>query len=90
MIPFPKYKKTFIKYSTASLASHADILRGSSYIPAPVWAKLSSEWEALLHLAWVSGVSGGKGKDGSEKRRELKERNFLSLLPLPHLKSPLP
>ena len=33
-------------------------------------------------LAWV-GVSGEKGKDGSEKGRELKERNFLSLLPLP-------
>ena len=35
------------------------------------------------NLAWVSSVSGEKGKDGSEKRRELKERNFLSLLPLP-------
>ena len=43
-------------------------------------------------LAWVSGVSGEKGKDGSKKGRELKEKNFLSLLPspLPHLKSPLP
>ena len=37
-------------------------------------------------LAWVSGVSGEKGKDGSEKGRELS----LLLLPLPHLKSPLP
>ena len=37
------------------------------------------------------GVSGEKGKDGSEKGRELKERNFLfSSSPLPHLKSPLP
>ena len=38
-------------------------------------------------VTWVSGVSGEKGKDGSEKGRELKERNFLSLLPLSH--SPL-
>ena len=28
------------------------------------------------NLAWVSSVSGEKGKDGSEKRRELKERNL--------------
>ena len=35
-------------------------------------------------IAWVSGVSGEKGKDGSEKGREVKERNLLSLLPLPH------
>ena len=40
-------------------------------------------------LAWVSGVSGERGKDGSEKRRELKERNawhrcFYWSLPPPH------
>ena len=29
------------------------------------------------NVAWVSGVSGGKGKDGSEKRRELKYQAFL-------------
>ena len=43
-------------------------------------------------LAWVSGVSGEKRKDGSEKGRELKERNFLfSPLPPPPSKisSPL-
>ena len=33
-------------------------------------------------VAWVSGVSGEKGRNGSEKGREVKERN-LSLLPLP-------
>ena len=48
---------------------------------------LSSPWRVSLFVppavAWVSGVSGEKGKDGSEKGRELKERNFLSLLPLP-------
>ena len=34
---------------------------------------------------------GGKGKDGSEKGRELKERNaFLSLLPLPPPPSKIP
>ena len=38
---------------------------------------------SAMHVAWVSGVSGEKGKDGSEKGRELKERNFLSLFPLP-------
>ena len=41
-------------------------------------------WRAVaIGIAWVSDVSGEKGKDGSEKGRELKERNFLSLLPLP-------
>ena len=36
----------------------------------------------LAHKAPVmQAISGGKGKDGSEKRRELKA--FLSLLPLP-------
>ena len=29
----------------------------------------------IANIALVSGVSGGKGKDGSEKGRELKERN---------------
>ena len=37
-------------------------------------------------LAWVSGVSGEKRKDGSEKGREL----FSPLPALSHLKSPLP
>ena len=27
----------------------------------------------VLQLAWVSGVSGEKGKDGSEKGRELRK-----------------
>ena len=45
------------------------------------WGK-GERWKRKKERAEVSGVSEGKGKDGSEKRRELKERN-LSLLPLP-------
>ena len=41
--------------------------------------KNRSSWARViivnLFLAWVSGVSGKRGKDGSEKGRELKERN---------------
>ena len=33
-----------------------------------------------LNLAWVSGVSGEKGKDGSENWREVKERNAWQML----------
>ena len=31
--------------------------------------------------AWVSGVSGGKGRERCEKGRQRRERNFLSLSP---------
>ena len=56
---------------------------------------LSASWDdtgRARSLAWVSGVSGEKGKNGSEKGREVKERNsfLFSPSPLPHLKSPLP
>ena len=33
-------------------------------------------WGVYILVAWVSGVCGEKGKDGTEKGRELKERNF--------------
>ena len=42
------------------------------------------------NLAWVSGFSGEKGKDESERGRELKERNFSpSPLPQSKISSPL-
>ena len=55
--------------------------------------KNRSSWARViivnLFLAWVSGVSGERGKDGSGKERELKERNalhrcFYWSLPPPH------
>ena len=60
-----------------------------------IFLKLGVLWWKLkifitnFSLAWVSVVSGEKGKDGSEKGRELKERNawhrcFYWNLPPPH------
>ena len=56
---------------------------------APSVVKIISFKYFRESLAWVSGVSGEKGKDGSEKGREVKERNawhrcFYRSLPPPH------
>ena len=67
-------------YAPAINLSHCEEWRGmtSNWSVQPHGAHTSCLCSRLLFyskLAWVSGVSGEKGKNGREKGREVKERN---------------
>ena len=83
--------RSLLRNSTETLATQASLAQASSQRSSHgYFLNMFSYLGKHLRLIIVSQsirrfwvVSGEKRKDGSEKGRELKERNFLSLLPPP-------
>ena len=70
-------------------------LNGLRPVPSDRWGGLgpvtiNGPVRAGKAVAWVSGVSGGKGERWKRKRERAEGEKLFSPFPLPHLKSPLP